>query len=271
MKPLSVSLLGCGNMGLILLRSLVSLPFIPPKKISVFDPDPAVRKKTGNLKVLFSESAAESVKDKAMIILAVKPQNVPALLSEIQGAVPPDSLVITIAAGISIRKVQSKLGQKHKVVRAMPNTPALIKKGMTVLAYSERVSTEEKAMVRRIFNRVGKTAVVDEERMNAVTALSGSGPAYVFAFTEALVAGGMSMGLSEPLAYRMVTQTIFGSIKMLIKMDLSPKEQIEKVTSPGGTTLAGLSMLEKKGFKDAVISAIEAATHRAEELGQKDS
>ncbi len=270
MKQLTVSLLGCGNMGSILLKSLVSLPFTSPEKISVYDPEPLTRKKNEKMKVRFSNSARESVKGKEMIILAMKPQNISTLLSEIQETVSPESLVVSIAAGISIGKIQSGLRADQKVVRAMPNTPALIKKGMTGLAYSERVTPDEKALVRRIFNRVGKTVVVAEEKMDAVTALSGSGPAYVFSFVEALVAGGVKMGLPEPVAYQMATQTVFGSVKMLIKMDLSPREQIQKVTSPGGTTLAGLSILEKREFKDTVVSAIEAAARRAAELGKNN-
>jgi pyrroline-5-carboxylate reductase len=150
----------------------------------------------------------------------------------------------------------------------MPNTPALIKKGMTVLSYSEEVLTQEKALVRRIFNRVGKTVVVPEEQMDAVTALSGSGPAYLFSFVEAIVAGGIELGLSKTVAFQLATQTVYGSVKLLIKTDLSPREQIQKVTSPGGTTFAALSVLERMDFKETVISAMRAASQRSKELGK---
>ena len=126
----------------------------------------------------------------------------------------------------------------------------------------------EKAFVRRVFNRVGKTLVVTEDKMDAVTALSGSGPAYVFTFVQALIDGGVKMGLPEPVAYQMATQTLFGAVKMLIKLDLSPAEQIKKVTSPGGTTVAGLTALEAGRFKETIITAIEAAARRSAELGK---
>lgn len=254
---------------MILLKSLTSLPFVSTDRLSIYDPDPTVKKKTATMKIRFSNSAKEAVKGKNLIILAVKPQILPALLKEIKGAILPDSLIISIAAGVTTNKVQSLLNPGQKVCRAMPNTPALIKKGMTVLSYSEEVLTQEKALVRRIFNRVGKTVVVPEEQMDAVTALSGSGPAYLFSFVEAIVAGGIELGLSKTVAFQLATQTVYGSVKLLIKTDLSPREQIQKVTSPGGTTFAALSVLERMDFKETVISAMRAASQRSKELGKE--
>ncbi|MBI1821073.1 MAG: pyrroline-5-carboxylate reductase [Nitrospirae bacterium] len=267
MSQASFSVLGVGNMGSILLKSLVSLPFTSPEKISVFDPDPLSMKKAGKYKVRVARHLKEAVEGKAFVVLAVKPQMMTALLNEIRDFLLPEAVVVSVAAGVSIEKIQTVLKRDQKVARAMPNTPAILKKGMTALVYSGRLSSEEKAFVRRIFNRVGKTIVVTEDKMDAVTALSGSGPAYVFTFVEALVEGGVKMGLSEPVAYQMATQTLFGAVKMLIKLDLTPAEQIKKVTSPGGTTLAGLAMLESGRFKEIVISAMEAAAKRSAELG----
>ncbi|MBI3593840.1 MAG: pyrroline-5-carboxylate reductase [Nitrospirae bacterium] len=253
---------------MILLKSLVSLPFVATGSLSVYDPDPEVKRKTDKMKIRYSNTAKDSVKGKSWVILAVKPQILPALLTEIRDALLPGSVIISIAAGVTIVKMQSLLNAGQKIVRAMPNTPALIKKGMTALSYSKEISAQEKALIRRIFNRIGKTCVVNEDQMNAVTALSGSGPAYLFAFVEALVAGGVELGLSEKSAMQMATQTIFGSVKLLIKTGLSPREQIQKVASPGGTTVAALAMLEKREFKDTVISAMKAASHRSFELGK---
>ncbi len=268
MSQVSFSLLGLGNMGSILLKALMSLPFASPDHISIFDPDPHAVKKAGRKKLRISKGAKQAVEGKEVIILAVKPQNMEALLNDIKDTVPPGAMVISVAAGVTIEKIQASLGRAQKVVRVMPNTPAFIKKGMTALAYGAGISSKEQAMVRRIFNKLGKTVVVGEEKMDAVTGLSGSGPAYVFTFVEALAEGGVKMGLPEKVAYQMATQTVFGAVKMLIKMDLSPAEQIKKVTSPGGTTLAGLARLEKGGFKETVASAIEAAARRAAELGK---
>ncbi|MHB8482441.1 MAG: pyrroline-5-carboxylate reductase [Nitrospiria bacterium] len=268
MSQVSFSVLGAGNMGSILLKSLVSLPFTSPGKISVFDPDPLCMKKAGKYKVRIAGHLKEAVEGKGFVVLAVKPQNLSALLNEIKDFLLPEAVLVSVAAGVSIEKIQGVLKRDQKVARAMPNTPAMIKKGMTALVYSAKMSLEEKAFVKRIFNRLGKTIAVTEDQMDAATALSGSGPAYVFAFVEALVEGGVKMGLPEPVAYRMATQTLFGAVKMLIKLELSPAEQIKKVASPGGTTLAGLAMLEKGQFKESVIHAIEAAAKRSVELGK---
>jgi pyrroline-5-carboxylate reductase len=264
----SISLLGCGNMGLILLKSLVSLPGVLPGEVSACDPDASARKRAAHYGVRTALSARECVQDKGLVVIAVKPQNVVSLIEEIRGGIDREALLVSIVAGFPIDRLQLLLGWKAKIARAMPNTPSQIKKGMTALTYSPEVSTEEKAFTRRMFNRIGKTAVVPESQMDAVTALSGSGPAYLFTFVEALVAGGISAGLSEQVAFQLVSQTIFGSIKMLIKSGFTPGEQIKKVASPGGTTQAGLLALETGGFREAVISAVGAAARRAAELGK---
>lgn len=266
-----IALLGMGNMGGILLKAMASLPSASPGGITVFDADSSRLKfgKFGKTKGLHSAtSARKAVEGKTLVVLAVKPQNMKELLHDIQDALSPEALVVSVAAGIETTTIQSWLGRTQKVVRAMPNTPAQIKTGMTALCFSPEVGREERGTSRRLFNRIGQTVVVPEEQMDAVTALSGSGPAYLFLFADSLVEGGAKAGLPRETAYKMVTQTIFGAVKMLIKTGLSPNEQIKKVASPGGTTVAGLSALEKGKFRETIISCVEAAAGRARELGE---
>jgi len=201
-----------------------------------------------------------------IIILAVKPQNMEAVLEEIREDVTSDKTVVSIAAGITLAYLSSRLKTK-KLVRVMPNTPALVQKGMTVMSLCECFSDRDIDVVREIFISIGEVLTLPEKYMNAVTAVSGSGPAFFAFFIEAMIEGGIKTGLNRDDAFTLAVQTAVGTARLL-DSGMSPSKLREMVTSPGGTTAAGLRAFEEKGFKDTVSFAIEAAKNRADELGK---
>ncbi len=201
----------------------------------------------------------------SIIILAVKPQNMAAVLDEIAAAITGDKTVVSIAAGITLAFLQEKL-KTGKLVRVMPNTPAIVQEGMSVLSLCECLSEHDITAVRDIFMSVGRALTLPEKYMNAVTALSGSGPAFIALFTEALAAAGRQMGLASEHAAELALQTLIGAARLL-ETGMPPEKLREMVTSPGGTTAAGLKVFEEKGLKDIVAYALQAALKRAEELG----
>lgn len=200
-----------------------------------------------------------------IIILAIKPQNMETVLDEISEIVTDEKTVVSIAAGITLASLSLKLKTK-KLIRVMPNTPALVQEGMTVMSLCECFSDRDISIVREIFMSIGKVITLPERYMDAVTALSGSGPAFFALFIEAMVEGGIKMGLNRADALALAIQTAMGTSKLL-DTGMSPLEIREMVTSPGGTTAAGLKIFDEKGFKDTVIAAVKAATDRAKEIG----
>lgn len=203
-----------------------------------------------------------------IIILAVKPQNMAAILDEITDIVTEEKTVVSIAAGITLSYLQSKLRTK-RLVRVMPNTPAIVQEGMSVISLCECFSDTEMATVREIFMSVGKVLVLPEKYMNAVTALSGSGPAFIARFAEAMIESGTAMGLSGDNAAELAIQTLIGTARLL-ETGMPPDGLREMVTSPGGTTAAGLKVFEEKKLFDLVKDALRAAMRRSEELGRRD-
>jgi pyrroline-5-carboxylate reductase len=201
-----------------------------------------------------------------IIILAVKPQNVDSVLNEISDLITDEKTVVSIAAGITLSYLQSKLRTK-KLIRVMPNTPAIVQEGMSVMSLCECFSDKDIAAVREIFMSVGKVLTMPEKYMDAVTALSGSGPAFIALFIECLIDAGTNMGLSRDNASELAIQTLIGTAK-LIDTGMSPEKLREMVTSPGGTTAAGLKVFEQKGLRGIVAEALQTALKRAEELGR---
>lgn len=203
-----------------------------------------------------------------IMILAVKPQNMAGVLGEIAENITEEKTVVSIAAGITLSYLQSKLKTK-KLIRVMPNTPALIQKGMSVMSLCECFDDRDIKTVREIFMSVGNVVTLPEKYMDAVTALSGSGPAFLALFVEAMIEGGVSMGLGREHASELAVQTMIGTAGLL-DSGMPPEKLREMVTSPGGTTAAGLKVLEEKGLKDIVTDTLMAALKRAEELGRRE-
>ncbi len=210
----------------------------------------------------------EVVKNCDIIILAVKPQNMDDVTGEIAGLITPEKLIISIAAGITLSYLSARL-KTSQVIRVMPNTPALVQEGMSVLSLCECFEDKQMALVRGIFMSIGKVLVLPEKYMDAVTAVSGSGPAFIALFVEKMADAGVKAGLGKDNASELAVQTLIGTAKLL-ETGMPPDKLREMVTSPGGTTAAGLKVFEDKGFSDLMNAVIEAAANRSKELGRKE-
>jgi pyrroline-5-carboxylate reductase len=205
-------------------------------------------------------------KNCSIVIFAVKPQDMDNVVAEVSDFISEDKTVISIAAGITLSYLSARL-KTRKIVRVMPNTPALVQEGMSIMSMCECIHDKDIGVIKDIFMSIGKVLVLPEKYMDAVTALSGSGPAFFAYFIEAMIEGAVKMGLREDDATALAIQTLFGTAKLL-DTGLSPTKLREMVTSPGGTTAAGLKVFEERRFKEIVSSAIEEATKRAKELGK---
>ena len=204
-----------------------------------------------------------------VIILAVKPQQSGGVLATIKQAVGPGKLVVSIMAGVRSASIEEALEPGTRVVRVMPNTPALVGTGATAISAGRNAAREDLDCVEAIFARTGLVVRVDEKQMDAVTGLSGSGPAYVFTFIEALSDAGVKNGLTREISARLALQTVLGAARMLAETGEHPAKLREQVTSPGGTTIAGLHVLENGRFRGTIMDAVDAATQRSKELAGK--
>jgi len=269
-----VLFIGAGNMGQAIIAGVLKKSLYSKEDIYIYE----INESTKN-HVIKSYGVKElpvidsKISEFEVIILAVKPQTFlsfgkdPVML-KLPDLINSNQTVVSIMAGITISKISSLIGKDIGIVRIMPNTPCLVGEGMSVLAPSENVKTHNLEEVKMIFNSVGLVEVMDEKSLDAVTGLSGSGPAYVFLFIEALTQGGILSGLPKNTAEKLAIQTVSGSLKM-IDGTKSVEELRHMVTSPAGTTIEAISVLESKGFKSAVMEAVRAATNRSKELGAK--
>jgi pyrroline-5-carboxylate reductase len=208
------------------------------------------------------------VRDSDVIILAVKPQTMSAVLHEIAPVVTEGKLLISIAAGVPTRALRAFLGRPARLIRVMPNTPALVLEGATAIARAEGLQPGDLETAQELFGAVGRVVVLEEEALDAVTGLSGSGPAYVAIVIESLADGGVKMGLDRTTAMTLAAQTVLGSAKLILDTNTHPGQLKDMVASPGGTTIAGISALEEGGVRRTFISAVERATQRSRELGK---
>jgi len=261
-----IGFIGGGNMAEALIRGVTSEGM---KDILVSEPRGERRAELEQrYAVKTTSSNVEVVSGCDVVILAVKPQNMEAVLKEIAGSVTEEKTFVSIAAGITLAYLESKL-KTNRLIRVMPNTPALIGEGMSVLALCGCSYGKEVETVRGIFMSVGRVIMLPERFMDAVTALSGSGPGFVALLAEAMIDAGEKMGIGRKDALELAVQTLLGTAKLL-DTGLAPAKLREMVTSPGGTTAAGLKVFEQKGFVPMVVDALEAARMRAEELGRRE-
>ena len=262
-----ITIIGGGRMAEAIIKGLLSGKVCVAESIWVADP---VADRRDLLKSQFGirvgSANREAVSWADVIVLAVKPQHLPAVLREL-GSNLAHALVISIVAGVTVRTIVEQTGGTTRVARAMPNTPALVREGMTALTMGAGISDEDAGLIRTIFEAIGRVVTVEERLMDAVTGLSGSGPAYVFQAIEALADGGVMMGLPRQTAELLAAQTVFGSARLVLESGVHPAQLKDQVASPGGTTIAGLHQLEQRGFRAALMAAVEAATTRSKELG----
>lgn len=270
MKSKQLGIIGAGNMASALARGLIVSGRLSAAQIRVSDVSAAqceaLQQAHG---VQSAESTPALVAWANVVLIAVKPQVVPSILPELAAAYRKDQLVLSIAAGVATQVIADALEPGARVVRAMPNTPALVLEGATALARGEHATDSDVALARDIFDAVGSTVVLDEAQMDAVTGLSGSGPAYVMLVAEALADGGVRMGLKRETALALAVRTLYGSAKLLLESGEHPAALKDKVASPAGTTIAGLCALERLGVRNAFIEAVTAATLRSTELGKR--
>jgi pyrroline-5-carboxylate reductase len=263
---MKIAILGAGNMGRALIAGLLSED--PKQSIIAYDKSSAALKKLPkSVAAIAPHRWAEATHRPDAVIIAVKPQDVADSLSWAQNCANFKPLWISIAAGVTLAKLRSILGASARICRVMPNTPALIGQGMSAYALNDKCSIRDGKITESILASCGRTIAVPEKLMNAVTGLSGSGPAYVYLFIEALIEGGVTAGLPLSIARELAIQTVVGSALLAQRSPESPAELKSRVMSPAGTTARGLMALEEGGFKYAVIKAVTSAAARAEELG----
>jgi pyrroline-5-carboxylate reductase len=265
----SIAFVGAGNMAGALIRGLVGTGTVSAEQIIAADPDAArLGALASELGVRITTQNAEAVAEANVIVLATKPQVFAHVLPGVSAAFDPGALLISIAAGISTRVIERAFPSGSRVVRCMPNTPALVGAGATAIAAGTNATEADLDLTELLFRSVGIALRVPEDQIDAVTGLSGSGPAYVFAMVEALRDAGASEGLPEDTALQLASQTVFGAARLLLEEGEAPEILRARVTSPGGTTQAGLDALAAADFAAVVRAAVRAATLRSVELGE---
>jgi len=264
----TIGFIGGGNMAEALIRGLLATG-MPPERISVAEP---VESRKSFLADRYNVAATADnmvvAENCGIVVLAIKPQLAATVLAQLCDVICSETLIISIMAGVSCATIEDALKGAIRVIRVMPNTPALVMAGASALCRGSNASEDDLNLAEAIFAQVGTTCRVDEKLLDAVTGLSGSGPAYVLAFLEALADGGVKNGLPREAALKLAAQTMLGTTRLYLETGEHPAVLRDMVTSPGGTTIAGLHALEKGSFRGVVINAVDAAVARSKELGK---
>ncbi|XP_042903178.1 pyrroline-5-carboxylate reductase 2 isoform X3 [Parasteatoda tepidariorum] len=264
-----IGFIGVGRMAQTLAKGIISGELAQPEKILCSCPRVDVQlleqmRKLGCRTTADNGDVAEHAR---VLILAIKPPVVPSVLKEITQYITPQHLVISVAMGITTRQIEQVLPPKSRVIRVMPNTPALVREGCSVFSCGKNILEEDPGLAHKIFSSVGICDQIEEDLLDAVTGLSGSGPAYAYMAIEALADGGVKMGIRRDLAVKLAAQTLLGSAKMVLDTQQHPGSLKDDVCSPAGTSIQAVHELEKSGFRSALISAVESATRRSKETG----
>lgn len=263
-----IGFVGAGNMAEAMIRGVLDAGLFTPADLIASDLSEELLKRLHrSYGISVTRNNREVVREAEVVILGVKPMSVDAVLAEVKSELKKKVLV-SIAAGIPLSRLAAGLEREAKIIRVMPNAPAQVQAGATVLSPGKGVEEGSLSLVRSIFDSIGKTWVLEERYLDAVTGLSGSGPAFVFVMIEALSDGGVKCGLSREVALALAAQTVFGAAKMMQQSGEHPARLKDYVASPGGTTIAGLHQLEAGKVRAAYMAAVETATRRSEELGR---
>lgn len=261
-------MIGAGNMGEALIRGLCKADVVSPGMLTATGRrDERLQELARTYKITTTQDNGVAAAGADVVLLAVKPQIMDKVLQEIAAQVNPAALIISVAAGVSLQLLEAHLKPGTRVCRAMPNTPAVVGAGATAIALGRHATDADAVVVKAIFEAVGFVTQVDESLLDAVTGLSGSGPAYVFMIIEALADAGVKVGLPRYKALALAAQTVLGSAKLLLETGQHPGVLKDQVTSPGGTAIAGLHTLEAGGLRTTLINAVVTATERSRELG----
>lgn len=263
-----VGFIGVGNMGSALLRRIVKNDINHEFDLSAFDTNTSLLNTiTNELNIKEEINSKNLVKNCDIIFLAIKPQYCEAVLKNIRSELTPDKILVSIVVGLSTYYMKSILGNKARIVRTMPNTPALVGEGMTLVSWDESIDNVEKNAIIQLLSWSGKVEAMDESLMSEVTALTGSSPAYVFMLIEAMADGAVKWGINRNQAYRLAAQAVLGSAKMVLETGQHPGELKDMVCSPGGTTIEAVAALEREGLRNAIIAAMDECTKKAREIG----
>ncbi|XP_070534786.1 pyrroline-5-carboxylate reductase 2-like [Ptychodera flava] len=270
-SKMSVAIVGAGKIGQAMARGFVRAGLVKAERIISSSPDPDCLTQIGALGVRTTYVNKDAVKPSNVVFLSVKPNIMPSVLREIAPVVGEDHLIISLAAGITIEYIEKKLPPKSRVVRVMSNTPCLVGEGATIFARGATTKPHDAEIVRKFFSSLGYCDEGDESFIDAVTGLSGSGPAYAFCAIDALADGGVKMGLPRQLSIKLAAQTLLGAAKMILETGKHPMDLKDDVCSPGGSTICAIHKLEEDGFRKCLIDAVEVATLKSKELSeQKD-
>lgn len=264
-----IGFIGSGNMASAMVGGIINANLVP--SINVVCSDHSLSKLEdmhNRYGITIASNNCEVAIKSDILVLSVKPQFYPDVINEIKDQVKENTIVVSIAAGQKIEKIKKLFGREIKIVRAMPNTPALVAEGMTALSPCPMVLPEELDLVCNIFNSFGKCEVVSENLMDVVTGLSGSSPAFVFMIIEAMADGAVLEGMPRNKAYTFAAQAVLGSAKMVLETGKHPAELKDMVCSPGGTTIEGVSALEENGLRASMIKAVQAATKKSKDLSK---
>lgn len=264
-----IGFIGCGVMAKAIMSGIIGSGIVDSEDITVSDVfAPSLERAKADLGVKITHSNQEVVENSDVIFLAVKPYVLPAAISSMADAITQDKVFISIAAGQTLATLASYFVKEVKTIRVMPNTPAQVNAGMTGVCRNALVTDEDLAFAMELMNGFGKAETVPENLLDAVTGISGSGPAYVFLFIEALADGGVLEGLPRDQAYIFAAQTVLGSAKMVLDTGKHPGALKDAVCSPGGTTIAAVSALERNNFRNAVIEAVHACAEKSRDMGK---
>jgi pyrroline-5-carboxylate reductase len=265
-----IGFIGCGKMGQAMITGMLQSSLVRPDQIigsARSDETLLLVEQKYKINVTLSNQEVASSCD--FLFIAVKPHLYKDVIQEVKGHVNKETIIITIAAGIDIAFIENQFENEVKVVRSMPNTPSLVGEGMSVLCVNHLISDQEKEQVMSLFNSFGKSEIVDESLMDAIPAISGSSPAYVYMFIEALADGGVMQGIPRKMAYKLAAQAVLGAAKMVLETDKHPGELKDEVCTPGGVTIEAVATLEKQQFRGAILTAMENCTNKSRALGKK--
>ena len=266
---MKLGVIGCGKMGTALVQGAIRSGAVSASSVTGVDPYPAAREQFQKATGAIAADNIAALADCSVVLLCTKPHDVRNAMQSLSAAAKGSPLlVISIAAGVTVSALEVEASEEIRVIRAMPNTPALVGKGAAAFCLGTRATEEDADSARKLLGAVGLAVEVPERLMDAVTGLSGSGPAYVYLVIEALADGGVRAGLPRADAVKLAAQTVLGAAAMVLETGEHPAVLKDMVTSPGGTTIAGLAELERKGLRSALIEAVGAATKRATELGK---
>ncbi len=264
----TLGFVGGGQMAEAMIRGILSAGLVGTDNIMVAEPNPPRREYLhGHYGIVCTENAEALCRNCNVLVVAVKPQMAEPVLDQYRSFITAKHLVISIMAGIPLRLLTNYFAGPVRLIRVMPNTPALVLAGASAFSPNQLATADDRAIANALFSAVGTCVEVPESQLDAVTGLSGSGPGYVFTFIEAMIDGGVLAGLPRPVAEQLVLQTVYGSAKLALETGEPPAVLKGKVTSPGGTTIAGLQVLEEGALRGVVMGAVEAATERSKELG----